>query len=81
MTPTIASTLAALNNVGNASVTVRLDPQLFPVDIAQEAAARRAGDLSVSTTGDLTVHPTGECAAEALRGFMQDVLAATLQRE
>jgi hypothetical protein len=81
MTSTIVSTLAALRNVGKAPVTVRLNPELFPIDALREAVVRHADALSLDDTGHLTVEANGQRAEEALREFAQDLLRAALQRE
>jgi hypothetical protein len=81
MTPTIASTLSALSDVGSIPVTVRLNPHLFPVAIAQDAAARQAAALSVDSAGDLTVSAASPDAWHALREFTRDLLAHALRAE
>lgn len=81
MKPTIASILAALSNVGKAPVTVRLDPQLFPVGLAHEAVARQPHALALNEAGELTVLVTGHDGWQALREFTQDILAAALTIE
>jgi hypothetical protein len=81
MRPTIVSTLSALSNVGNVDVRVRLNPQLFPVEVCQETAARHGDVLSVDAAAELTVRAVGHDSWHALREFMQDLLAAALRAE
>ena len=80
MTPTITSTLAALSNVGNTSITVRLNRDLFPLEVTC-AVATRHPDLSLTSAGDLTIRANGDGAWHALREFTQDLLASTRHAE
>jgi hypothetical protein len=80
MIPTIASTLAALANVGSASVILRLNAQLFPGEAAREASARHEPLISLRGM-ELTVGPGGDDAWRALREFTQDLLAAAQRTE
>ena len=80
MTPTIASTLAALSSVGNASVTVRLNQALYPPDVTAGAFSRHGQLLALEANGNLTI----SCDVDAwrsLREFSQEVLASVIQAE
>ena len=81
MTPTIASTLAALSNVGKATVTVRLNTQVYSLDGARRAVARQSHALSLDAAGELTVRDAGGDSWRALREFTQDLLATAVQTE
>lgn len=81
MTPTIASTLAALSDVGKASVTVRLNAQVYPLDTALRAAARHGDALSLTDAGVLTIREAGDASWRALREFTQDLLSAAVHTE
>jgi hypothetical protein len=80
MTPTIASTLAALSNVGNGPVTVRLNANVYPNDVTSRAITSRTQQLTLDAGGNLTIH-SGVDAWRALREFSQELLQAAMQAE
>jgi hypothetical protein len=77
----IALTLAALADVGNAPVTVRLDPAVFPPPLLRDTAARYDSALAVASDGALTVSEIGPDAWESLRRFAQDLLLGALEHQ
>ena len=81
MTPTIASTLTALRNVGSAPVTLHLDSAIFPMTVVQDVATRLGGTFSVSSDGALIVLAAGPDAWDTVRQFAQCILAAALEGE
>lgn len=80
MTPTIASILAALSNVGKTPVTIRLTGIVYPVDVMNGAVNRHSRLLALDVSGRLTVH-AGVDAWDALRDFGKEALEAAMQTE
>jgi hypothetical protein len=81
MTPTITSTLAALSNVGNTPVTLRLSSEMYSLDAARRAATRHDPVVSVDATGELSLQAVGDDAWRTFREFAQDLLATALKAE
>jgi hypothetical protein len=80
MTPTIASTLAALSNVGKTTVALRVAGTVYPSEVLRSAITRRNHVLGLDSGGSLIIH-SGPDAWGALRDFGHEVLEAAVQAE
>lgn len=81
MTQTIATTLAALRNVGNAPVTVRLHAAVLHPHLVKQVAARHRGIMIADIDSAVTITLSGPDSWDSLRRFAEDLLAGALESQ
>lgn len=78
---TLTQTLAALNNVGKAPVSLGLDVELFSTILVRRCASRHPQAFSIADDGQVQLLLVGDQAWQVLRDFAADLLAGAQETE